>query len=76
MDNIKLPIPALGIELEVGNRIKLGRFCTAQWIVQYGWYSIGGDRPVCGMYLTDALIAGNIKPHHLTDLDDINIITT
>jgi hypothetical protein len=76
MDNIKLPIPALGIELEVGNRIKLGRFCTAQWIVQYGWYSIGGDRPVCGWYLTDALTAGNIKPLHLTDLDDINIITT
>lgn len=75
MDNIKLPIPALGIELEVGNRIKLGRFCTAEWIVQYGWYSIGGDRPVCGWYLEDALTAGTIKPLHLSDLDDINIIT-
>lgn len=76
MDNIKLPIPALGIELEPGNKIKLGRFCTAQWIVQYGWYSIEGDRPVCGWYLTDALTAGKIKPLHLSDLDDINIVTT
>lgn len=75
MDKIKLPVKSLGIELQPGYKIKLGRFRTAEWVVQYGWYSIGGDRPVCGWYLEDALTAGHIKALHLCDLDDIYVIT-
>lgn len=70
--NIGLEMPGSACMLYPGNRIKLGRFETTEWVVNYGWYSFGGNRPVCGWYLT----ADNheLKPLQLPDLDDIYFI--
>jgi len=57
-----------------GDVVKLGRFADEEWVVKYGWYSFGGNRPVCGWYLVkDCGLA--IKPLQLPDLDDIYIIS-
>lgn len=59
--------------LQPGDVIRLGRFSNDDWTVEYGWYSYGGNRPVCGWYLTcDANKI--IKPLQLPDLDDIVVI--
>lgn len=73
-DTCKLAIPNDTRCLVPGNRIKLGRFETAVWVVSYGWYTWGGNRPVCGWYLIDIENPNIIKPLHLTDLDDIYFI--
>lgn len=41
--------------------------------MSYGWYTWGGNRPVCGWYLTN-IESSDIKPLQLTDLDDIYVI--
>jgi len=62
------------IRLHAGCRIKLGRFKSDIWEVNYGWYSWGGNRPVCGWYLMKIDDPGTVKPLHLTDLDDIIVL--
>lgn len=58
-----------------GDTIKLGRFASNIWEVHFGWYEFGGNRPVCGWFLTKdgGLVT---KPLQLTDLDDIYLITS
>lgn len=57
--------------LHPGDVIRLGRYETVDWIVSYGWYSWGGNRPVCGWYLICKQTPETIKPLQLPDLQDI-----
>ncbi len=68
-----IQVPNCGCCIKHGTKIKLGRFQADYWIVGYGWYSWGGNRPFCGWYLTNEQ-TGEVKPLQLPDLDDIYII--
>lgn len=70
---MELIVPEFDITLTVGDNVKLGRFDTDMWTVKYGWYSWGGNRPVCGWYLVGT-ISQVVKPLQYTDLEDIYII--
>lgn len=75
----ELKIPDSDIVLKEGDKIKLGRFDRKNWevnswLVNYGWYSWGGNRPVCGWYLSNTHDLSIVKPLQLTDLDDIYLI--
>ena len=72
-DRMCLSAPDSGICLHPGNRVRLGRFEHDSWLVSYGWYAWGGNRPVCGWYLTRCS-DNQIKPLQLPDLDDIYLI--
>lgn len=72
--NLKLQIPDTCSYLTIGCKVKLGRFETNRWVVNHGWYSWGGNRPVCGWYLTSDDESQLVKPLQLTDLDDIYIL--
>ncbi len=68
-----IQIPDCNCCIKPGLNVKLGRFQPVYWIVGYGWYSWGGNRPICGWYLircTDNII----KPLQRTDLDDIYVV--
>jgi hypothetical protein len=56
-----------------GDIVRLGRFDTKEWTVKFGWYSFGGNRPVCGWFLSNEE-DGQIKPLQKPDLDDIYVI--
>lgn len=73
-ENLQLAIPGCSTFLHPGQRIKIGRFSTTMWVVEYGWYSWANNRPVCGWYLRDAADITTIKPLQLPDLDDIYFI--
>lgn len=68
-----LQVPDCDCCIKPNNIVKLGRFDRKCWKVGYGWYTWGGNRPVCGWYLVDAE-SKEIKPLQLTDLDDIYVI--
>lgn len=71
---LTLSAPGTELELIPGQIVRLGRFNTKEWTVRYGWYTYGGNRPVCGWYLTcDA--DHTTKPLQLTDLDDIYFVS-
>ena len=70
---MELVIPEYNITVVPGSVIKIGRFNRESWVVGYGWYSWGGNRPVCGWYLTNILTQA-VKPLQYTDLEDIYII--
>lgn len=70
----RLEFPNCNRYLHPGDRVKLGRFETTVWEVGFGWYSWGGNRPVCGWFLTDVCQPAKVKPLQLTDLDDIYMI--
>lgn len=73
--NLHIDVPGTNMCLVPGCTVKLGRFEQDIWLVQFGWYSFGGNRPVCGWYLSkdNGLV---IKPLQLPDLDDIYMITS
>lgn len=71
LKELSLEIPEFHMTLFPGSRVKLGRFDTTIWVVCYGWYSWGGNRPVCGWYLTNLCNPCDLKPLQKTDLDDI-----
>lgn len=75
VDNTVLDIPECDIKLVPGMKIKLGRFQYASWIVGYGWYAWGENRPVFGWYLTNEYTK-EIKPLYYTDLSDIYVVET
>lgn len=60
--------------IKPGDVVRLGRFDIIHWKVYYGWYSWGGNRPVCGWYLVDTDNPLRIKPLQLPDLDDIYLV--
>lgn len=74
MQNIELYIPNSRDVIRPGDVIRLGRFAPDDWQVCFGWYEFGGNRPVCGWYLTKdkGLV---VKPLQLPDLDDIYLVT-
>lgn len=72
-NDLQLQIPNSRSYLYPGCKVKLGRFEDTTWIVMFGWYSYGGNRPVCGWYLTN-LDTQQVKPISLPDLDDIYFI--
>ena len=74
INNLFLEIPNSRDIIRPGNIVRLGRFSDVDWAVCFGWYEFGGNRPVCGWYLTkdDGL---TVKPLQLPDLDDIYVIS-
>lgn len=74
MDSPVLNIPEHNICLHPGDTVKLCRFSQTFWVVGYGWYSFGGNRPVCGWYLTDKNNPDTVKPLQLPDTDDIYLV--
>lgn len=66
-----LILPDCDLLIHPGCKVKLGRFSKHIWEVHYGWYSYGGNRPVCGWYLQSL---GVTKPLHKYDLDDIYMV--
>lgn len=71
---LTIEIPGCEHKLTPGCKIKIGRFETVTWVVSYGWYTWGGNRPVCGWYLTDYYNPNTIKPLQLSDLADIYLL--
>lgn len=69
----ELRIPGTNQVLRPGYKIKLGRFQNDVWLVGFGWYSSGGNRPCCGWYLTSEYTRIT-KPLHITDLDDVYLV--
>lgn len=70
-----LQVPYLKTKIEPGNIVRLGRFSSDDWVVHFGWYEFGGNRPVCGWYLTKngGLVT---KPLQRPDLDDIFVVSS
>ena len=73
-DILKITLPGNLGYIVPGCRVKLSRFESIVWVVSHGWYSWGGNRPVCGWFLTDMKCPKTVKPLQLTDLDDIYVI--
>lgn len=73
-NNCSLQVPNSDIVICPNYKVKLGRFDTEKWVVKHGWYSWGGNRPVCGWYLISDSDNSKLKPLQLTDLDDIYIV--
>lgn len=71
-NDLFIEIPYSGEVIRPGDVVRLGRFSDDDWTVCFGWYSFGGNRPVCGWYLTKG--SCTIKPLQLPDLDDIYVI--
>ena len=70
---MELRIPEYDIVIVPGTILKIGRFNRESWIVGYDWYSWGGNRAVCGWYLTNAMTK-EVKPLYYTDLEDAYLI--
>lgn len=73
-DNLCIHMPNNKCVLRPGSRVKLGRFESILWSVQYGWYSYAGNREVCGWYLICMGDTSIVKPLFRTDLYDIYLI--
>lgn len=73
MDQFKLPIPYSDEVLKPGDRVRLGLFEEKEWKVKFGWYSFGGNRPVCGWFL-ESDNGLSVKPIQLPDLSDIYVV--
>lgn len=73
-EGLRVDVPHLDMSLVQGCRVRLGRFETTVWVVSYGWYSWGGNRPQLGWFLTDESNPSSVKPLQLPDLDDIYFV--
>lgn len=73
-ENISIELPNLHLHLRPGCKLKLGRFESATWQLQFGWYIWGGNRPTCGWYLLLVADPKVIKPLQLPDLQDIYLV--
>lgn len=74
MGDMRLQVPDLDITLVPNCRIRLSRFDSTVWVVSYGWYSWGGNRPQCGWFLIDESNPCTVKPLQLPDLDDVYFV--
>lgn len=70
----ELEIPEQNLILHPGDRVRLERFSLDVWVVSFGWYSWGGNRPVCGWYLVNPVDPSIVKPLQLSDLTDIYVV--
>lgn len=73
-EGLTIEVPEFNIRLSEGSRVKLGRFESTVWVLSHGWYSWGGNRPVCGWYLSNMENPAEVKPLQKTDLDDIYLV--
>lgn len=73
-DELHIDIPGTPHSIYQGDIVRLGRFELDEWVVCYGWFSWGGNRPWCGWYLMKTNDPDIIKPLQLPDLDDIYVI--
>lgn len=71
---LSIDIPEFKMTLFEGSKVKLGRFDTTSWILSHGWYAWGGNRPVCGWFLTNESDPAELKPLQKTDLDDMYLV--
>lgn len=67
----ELQVPNMEMVLHPGDIVKLHRFSSERWLVSYGWFSFGGNKPMCGWFVTSQTDKTRIKPLNLSDLDDI-----
>lgn len=70
---IYLDIPGTTERIFPGDIVKLGRFNTQEWIVNYGWFDFAGNRAFCGWFLT-CPDTGEVKPLLKVDTEDIYTI--
>lgn len=70
-----LVIPNSGVKIYPESIVRLNRFSVERWVVHVGWYTWGGNRPVCGWYLT-SLDTHTVKPLQLPDLEDMYTVET
>ena len=70
----ELQAPGSKICVRPGNIIKLNRFDDEQWIVNLGWFSYAGNKPMNGWYLTSLTRKDRVKPLNMSDLDDIYVV--
>ena len=70
---MELIIPEYDLTITPGTVVRIGRFCGTDFRVGYGWYGWGGNRPVCGWYLTN-ILTQEIKPLQYTDLEDTYLV--
>lgn len=57
-----------------GMTIRIGRFSEIFWIVNFGWFTFAGNRPICGWFLVNKNDSTDVRPIQLTDLNDIYLI--
>lgn len=72
-DNLRLQVPSTNQYLYPGAKIKLHRFDSDIWIVNFGWYSFDNNREIYGWYLV-RLKDAEIKPIYKCDLMDCYFI--
>lgn len=70
-DNMQLKIPNTCLTLRPGNIIKIGRFSSIRWVVNYGWFQFDNNRAISGWYLINCNDNFAVKP--LTDADIVDI---
>lgn len=63
-----------GVFISPGTRILLNRFQNVVWVVDFGWYSVNGNRPICGWYLYMEENHNIIKSIQMPDIYDIYLI--
>ena len=66
-----IELPDMDIQLHSGDKVRLGRFSSKVWTVNFGWFSYAGNRPFCGWFLTSD---EETKPLQLTDTYDIYLV--
>lgn len=71
-----LTVPNSAIQLPENAIVRLNRFNSESWRLLYGWYTWGGNRPVCGWYLESLSDPTRVKPIQLPDVYDIFMIST
>lgn len=75
MNEMKLEIPMRdGVYISPGTRVLLNRFEDVVWVVGFGWYSVNGNRPVCGWYLFREDDNKVVKAIQMPDIYDIYLI--
>lgn len=75
MNEMKLEVPMReGVFISPGTRILLNRFQNVVWVVDFGWYSVNGNRPICGWYLYMEDNHNIIKSIQMPDIYDIYLI--
>ena len=70
----KLILPDKKTCIRPGTTVVFNRFDTQRWVIDYGWYSAGGNRKVCGWYCYQECNRKNVKPVEEIDLYDIYLI--
>lgn len=75
MNEMRLEVPMRdGIYIAPGTKILLNRFENVVWLVGFGWYSVNGNRSICGWYLFMEENPNIIKSIQLPDIYDIYLI--